>query len=175
MSETKKTLTVAVPLNDIRDRLMNDLMNQRHTYTDEDGNEMESASPLLEAICEKVATKAHEQFAERIREAVDATIKEALACQLIAGFTTCDQWGHKSEAKTLNQLIQEALTARRRSSFNSPERTMMEELVTTAVTEAMQKDFAMEVKEVRESFSKQVRAKLGEAAADAIACAMGVR
>jgi hypothetical protein len=176
--ETKKVVSVAVQVTaeELRERVMQSLVDVgERTYCDEDGEEIVAGiGGLLTTVTVEVVKDVKKQFAKRIEEEVQTAIKEAVKAQLDSGLFTVGQYGGRTDPKSLNQIIQEQLSAKSSRGYQMPERTMAMHVITDAVENALKGELAAELKQLKEAFASQVKAKLSAAAGEAISRAMGI-
>lgn len=178
-NENKKVASIAVEVtaDELRGMITKSIIDDaERTYYDEDGEEVSAGlgGGLMSLVCAEVVKAVRKEFEDQIQSEVQRAIEEAVKAQIASGFFTVGQYGERSQPKTLNQLIQEQLKTTSSAGYREPSRTRAEHVIAEAVEKALQTELAVEVKQIRESFSAQVKAKLSASAAEAISRAMGI-
>jgi len=177
--KTKKiasAVAVQVTAEELKDRIMNSLIDGvERTYYDEDGEEIAAGlGGLLTTVADSVVKEVKGRFEDQIEKEVKRAIEEAVKAQIASGFFTVDRYGGRTEPKSLNQIIQEQLSAKSSRGYQMPERTMAMHVIADAVENALKGELAAELKQLKEAFASQVKAKLSAAAGEAISRAMGI-
>lgn len=136
--------------------------SKRRDYEDE----------IRERVSSDVTNEIRKEFAVQINSAVATAISEAVKTQIAAGLFTTNSYGDRTH-KTLNQLIQEQM--KEQNGYGDKSQTMVARILASEVDRVMRSELAEELKKLRAAFASAVKAKLSDAAVDAISQAMGIR
>lgn len=99
---------------------------------------------------------------------VEKQVTDAVRTALAEGFSVTDTWGTTRGKTSLPQMVTELLTKKERRGYDGPERTKVEQVVTTAVEELWRGDFSKHATKLKELFTEEMHAKLAAALAKTI-------
>lgn len=140
--------------------------------TDENGDPVEweesTIAPLIRSEVERLVGAA-------VQARVETTIAEIVKDGLAMGFLVKGDWQHQEQRLSVKDFVNRYLTMKTRGEgYNGHEMTAPERIISAVVEDAMRKDFAKVVEELRVTFKTALTAKFQEAAAEALRRAVGL-